>query len=250
MSHLKPFKKIERQRLSEQVAREIEEAIIAGTFAVHSQLPSEQQLANQFGVSRNVVREAFKFLQERGLIQILNGSGAYVSQPNTEATSNALGRYLRLIGADSSIDSLYEARRILEGSNARLAAQRADQPDLEQLEDCLVRMRQHAGSIDKWSEADLDFHLSVARATHNPLLSVLLEPLVDQLRGVIAEGYLVPGAVDRGLEAHIRILDSIKNREPEQAYEAIMDHLSDSEARVHQTHADLPLSPVDSTEKT
>src|SRR3954447_11094963 len=110
---MKTFNKISRKRLPDMVAGEIEEAIIDGTFAIGTQLPSEQQLATQFGVSRNVVREAFKFLKERGLIEILNGSGAYVSQPSSEATSNALGRYIRLLGAQSSIAALYEARRVL-----------------------------------------------------------------------------------------------------------------------------------------
>src|SRR4051794_16158591 len=204
---MKTFQKIERKRLPELVANQIEEAIIAGEYPVSSQLPSEQQLANQFGVSRNVVREAFKFLKERGLISIMNGSGAYVSRPSSEQTSSALGRYMRLLGAHDSIEMLYEARHLLEGANVRLAALRADANDLQTLSECLQRMREHAGSIERWSEADLDFHLAIAKATHNPFLAVLLEPFVDQLRGVIAEGYLVPGAVERGLQAHIKLFN-------------------------------------------
>jgi DNA-binding FadR family transcriptional regulator len=229
---MKVFKKVERRRLPELVASEIEEAIMEGTFGVGKQLPSEQDLANQFGVSRNVVREAFKFLKERGLITILNGSGAYVSQPSGEHTSSALGRYIRFIGARNSIAALYEVRRILEGWNARFAAQRADPDDLQTLADCLQRMEQHAGSVAKWSEADLEFHLAIAKATHNPFLSVLLEPLVDQLHDVIVEGYAVPGAVERGFEAHTKVLDCIQRRDADGAYEAIMEHLSDSETRV------------------
>lgn len=229
---MKTFQKIERKRLPELVANEIEEAIIAGEYPIESQLPSEQQLANQFGVSRNVVREAFKFLKERGLISIMNGSGAYVSQPSSEQTSSALGRYLRLLGAHDSIEMLYEARRLLEGANARLAAQRAEPADIETLFECLQRMREHGGSIERWSAADLDFHLAVAKATHNPFLAVLLEPFVDQLRGVIAEGYHVPGAVERGLQAHIRLLNFIQTKDADGAYQAIIEHLSDSESRV------------------
>ncbi|MEO8392318.1 MAG: FadR/GntR family transcriptional regulator [Chloroflexota bacterium] len=229
---MKTFQKIERKRLPELVANQIEEAIIAGEYAVGSQLPSEQQLANQFGVSRNVVREAFKFLKERGLISIMNGSGAYVSQPSSEQTSSALGRYMRLLGAHDSIEMLYEARRLLEGANVRLAAQRADADDLQTLSECLQRMQEHAGSIERWSAADLDFHLAIASATHNPFLAVLLEPFVDQLRGVIAEGYLVPGAVERGLQAHVKLLEYLQAKDADGAYEAIMEHISDSEARV------------------
>jgi DNA-binding FadR family transcriptional regulator len=230
------FRKLQRKPLPEVVAGEIEEAIILGTFVVGSQLPSEQQLADQFGVSRNVVREAFKFLKERGLIEIMNGSGAYVKRPSHAPTSDALGRYIRLLGAHEAVTDLYEARRILEGWNARLAAERADSHDLDYLSACLQRMKEHAGSIEKWSEADLDFHLGVAKATHNAFLRLLLEPLVDQLRGVIAEGYMVPGAVERGLEAHQNLYDLIKNRNVEGAYIAIIEHLSDSEKCIEANH--------------
>ncbi len=234
---MKPFQKIERKRLPELVADQIEEAIVDGSYPVDSQLPSEQQLANQFGVSRNVVREAFKFLKERGLIAILNGSGAYVSRPSAGPTSDALGRYIRLLGAHDSIEALYEARRLLEGANVRLAAERATDADIDILTDCLRRMTEGASAIERWSEADLDFHRAIANATHNPFLAVLLEPFVDQLRGVIAEGYLVPGAVERGLEAHIELLNFIKARDADGAFRAIMAHLSDSESRVE--NADL-----------
>lgn len=226
------FERIGKPRLSQSAARRLEEAIISGTFGMGARLPSEQTLANEFGISRNVVREAFKILQERGLIQIVSGRGAFVSRPNSEATADALGRYIRLSGVDSLVEAIYEARRTLEGENARLAAKRASPQDLENLFACLARMRDNEGSLERWSEADLDFHLMVAKATHNPFLSLLLEPLVGQLRSVIAEGYTVPGATQTGLGAHMRLYDCIKARDPEGAYRAIMDHLNDSERRV------------------
>lgn len=234
------FKKIERRRLSHGVAEQVEEAIIAGRFAIGSRLPSEQALADQFGVSRNVIREALKIVQERGLVRIVNGSGAYVAQPDSVMPREALGRYLRLVGVDSSYKSLYEARKILEGANARLAAERANQDNLKTLARCLEEMQAHVNSMDEWTEADLEFHRAVARATHNPFLSALLEPLVGQLHQVIAEGYLVPGAVEIGFKAHHRILQAIENRDAEAAYRRMMNHLHDSEQRVAMLLAKKP----------
>ena len=165
-------------------------------------------------------------------IEVLNGSGAYVAQPNTLATSNALSRYLRLLGATSSVKALYEVRKIIEGSNARLAAERADAEDLARMAVCLDQMQSNMDSIERWSAADFDFHRAVAQATHNPFLSAILQPLVDQLRGMIAEGYLVPGAVQTGLEAHRRLYGCIAGHDPEAALQAMLDHLQDSEMRV------------------
>ncbi len=228
------FKKLERKPLSEAIAQQIEQAIYDGTFAVGSQLPAEQQLASQFGVSRNVVREAFKHLKERGLIDIQNGMGAYVSQPTSNMTSSALGRYLRMQDHLDIITDLYEVRRLIEGESARMAALRATQDDLDHLLGCVERMERHAGNVNAWADADLDFHLSLATASGNSLFPVLLQPLVDHLREVIMEGYMEPGAAERGLEAHRKVYLCIKAQDTEGAHRTILEHLRDSERRVER----------------
>lgn len=226
------FSKVEQKRLPELIADQIEEAIFNKSFTIGAQLPSEQQLADQFGVSRNVVREAFKFLKERGLITIQNGSGAYVAEPSAEHTRSALGRYLRLMGSENTLSALFHVRRLLEGENARLAASHATEADLNTLEECLSRMRNHGGNIEKWSTADLDFHLAIAQATQNPYLAILLEPLMGHLHDVIADGYTMPGGTEQGMQAHIEIFQAIKAGDPERAYRAIIAHLTDSEQRL------------------
>jgi GntR family transcriptional repressor for pyruvate dehydrogenase complex len=225
------FAKVEQKPLSEVIADQIEDAIIRRTLAVGEQLPSEQQVADQFGVSRNVVREAFKFLKERGLITIQNGSGATIAEPSSEHTRSALGRYLRMRGAPDTLHHLFATRRLLEGENARLAAQFATEHDVASLEACLRRMREHAGSLEKWSSADLDFHLAIARASQNPFHVILLEPLVGYLYDVIAEPYNQPGATEHGLESHLEIFAAIKAHDPDRAFRAIIAHLDDSESR-------------------
>jgi DNA-binding FadR family transcriptional regulator len=219
------FEKIHRQPLSEVIAGTIEESILSGTFAIGTQMPSEPAMSKQFGVSRNVVREAYKILQERGLLDIRDGNGAFVAQPDTTLTKNALGRYIRLIGADSALDSIFESRIILEGSNARLAATRATPEEIEELATHLARMHENLEFSNRWTESDLDFHIAVAKATHNPFQLLLLEPLVDQLREIIWEGFMTPGAKLHGLEEHDKMFDCIKKCDPEGAYNAMIEHL-------------------------
>lgn len=227
-----PFKKVERQRLSQSVAGELEEAILAGRFEIGARLPSEQTLADQFGVSRNVIREALKMVQTHGLVNIVNGAGVFVAQPNPGTTGAALGRYLRLAGLDSSLGSLYETRKIIEGANARLAAERAHPDDLTALAKCLARMNSSIASMDQWTEADLDFHLGIAHAAHNPFLSMILEPLVGQLHDVIADGYRVPGAVETGSKGHQRIYKALVEHDADAAERAMLQHLEDSRNRI------------------
>jgi DNA-binding FadR family transcriptional regulator len=219
------FEKIRRQPLSERIAGKVEEEILSGNFSIGTQMPSEPTMAKQFGVSRNVVREAYKILQERGLLDIKDGNGAFVAQPDTNLTKNALGRYIRLIGVDSALESLYETRIILEGSNARFAALRATKEEIEDLALHLQRMHENIQFSDRWTEADLDFHIAVARASHNPFQVLLLEPLVDQLREVIWEGFMAPGATQNGLLEHEKMLECIQRGDAEGAYQAMIDHL-------------------------
>jgi GntR family transcriptional repressor for pyruvate dehydrogenase complex len=226
------FKKIPRARLYEIVAEEIEKAILEGQYEVGARLPSEQSLADQFEVSRNVVREALKVLQERNLVEVLDGSGAYVARPNPAATRNALGRYIRQIGANSAIDALYETRIALEGLNARLAAQRATPDQIDEMATTLERMQNNMDSSVRWTEADLDFHLTVAKATNNPFQLLLLDPLIGQMREVIADGFDQPGATQKGLAAHIRLLEYIRSHDPEGAYKTMVDHLLFSQATI------------------
>lgn len=232
------FGKIGKRRLSEIIAEKVEQGILEGKFKFGERLPSEQALADEFGVSRNVVREAFKILQERGLITVQDGAGAYVSQPSSETFNSAFGRYARLTGADSSLTNLYEARKALEATIARLAAERADEKDLEQLAQDLCRMTEHRDSVGDWTDADLDFHLTLATATHNPFFTLLLQPLIVLMRGVIAEGFLLPGSTDSGLAAHNALYECIAHRDPEGAAQAMQNHLSDSEARVRSSQAE------------
>jgi len=207
------------------VAQQLEETILSGAFARGSKLPSEQALADQFGVSRNVVREAFKILEERGLVQVIGGSGTFVCEPSAETTKDAFGRYIRFIGEDASSMPLLEARLILESATARLAAQRAEDADLAAMAEYLERMRQNMDCAEAWTEADLQLHLAVAKATHNPFLMVLLEPLVGQVRNMIAQETVAHGATHAAVKAHELLYDCIKRGDAEGAQQAMEDHL-------------------------
>ena len=234
------FGRMKRPRLSQLVADELEEAIISGIFELGSRLPSEEELAGQFEVSRNVVREALKILAERGLSESVSGSGTFVSVPDASAAVSALARYMRMTGAGSSARSLIEARRILEPANARLAATRASEQDLVDLGACIARMRQSADSIDDYAEADLEFHTALAQATHNEYLRILVEALGGQLRHEFVAAYLATQV--GGIDEHVGLYEAIRLGDAEHAHEMMMTHLDNVEAimaeAVSATHGD------------
>lgn len=226
--------KVDRRRLYQQVADDIERLILDGTFLPESRLPSEQELANRYGVSRNVIREALKSLKELGLVSIYTGSGTYVRRPTMKPVSEALNRFVRRNLTEYSIAHFYEVRRMIEPENAALAAQRATPAELDNITATLVQMEAHQDDLEAWSQADLEFHRAIAAATHNPLARSLIDALIDPLQVVIAAGHTNPYGTQAGLEAHRRITEVIRNKDQTSAYQAMLEHLIDSEKRVSQ----------------
>lgn len=225
---------VDRRRLYQQIADDIESQILDGTLPADTRLPGEHVLAEKYGVSRNVVREALKRLKEHGLVVIRTGSGTYVSLPTTKPISQALRRLLLHNLDNFSVSHFYEVRRMLEPQCASMAADRATPEDFENIVAALYQMEANQDDSAAWSDADLDFHLAVAKTAHNPLVLSILEPLTDSLRKVIAAGHMDPQGVQAGLEAHHSIVNAIREKNSEAAQKSMLEHLMDSQERVNK----------------
>jgi GntR family transcriptional repressor for pyruvate dehydrogenase complex len=130
---------VNRARLSEQVAEQIQSMIIQGKIKQGDRLPPERELAEQLGVSRTVIRESTKVLQERGLVKVLTGSGTYATRVESENVSQSIGLFVR--GKKHTFRDLLEIRKMLEIEVAGLAAERATEEDNLQLTACMQDMR-------------------------------------------------------------------------------------------------------------
>jgi DNA-binding FadR family transcriptional regulator len=224
---------LDRHTLFEQLAQVLETRIVSGELKPGHRMPSEGALATQYGVSRPVVREALAKLRERGLIETLNGNGTFVRHPNDDDLHEVILRHLRLIGPyHDAVRDLYEARIAVEVMTAQLAATRATDEQLLEIEGHLDRMRANEDAEKDWVSADLAFHEAMAEASHNPFLVMLLKPLILLIEDTIRAGHRSPEAVAGGLSAHARILDALKLHKPDAAAVAIREHLCDSERPV------------------
>lgn len=233
--------KIKRERLYDQVVRQIQESIINGGLKPGDKLPAERQLAEQLGISRIVIREAMKTLEERGLVKVMSGSGTYVSQADPQMISQSIG--LLVHQSTSSFDHLNEVRRMLEIEIAGLAAERATAEDIEALDDALHEMEiviadlsEHPERFEDYVEVDLAFHNTLAKATQNPLLLVLLEPISDLLLELRRVASSAPGALEDAVTGHRRILDQVRARNVSGSREAMRAHLE--KARERASRAD------------
>ena len=212
---------LKRRLLFESVAEKLESLILNGELKPGEKLPSEHELARQFGVSRNVVREGLRGLIEQGLVTVRPGDGVYVQTPDQSVVVDAFLRYMQLNRAENWVDELYEVRRLLEPEIAALAAQRATPEDISALEDALERMRINQDDPQEWAQAEWDFHSALARASHNSLLLILLKPLHRQLLRTFAEGWYHSKPFESRLRFHAEIINPVRTRDPQAAREAV-----------------------------
>ena len=168
------------RRLSAQAADQIAQMIIDHQLEEGDRLPSERRLAESLGVSRTVVREAIRLLEARRLVEVRTGSGAVVRGPGPAPVTESITMLLESADAEASFEDVQAVRGVLEVATATLAAKKATEEDLDQIEEALARMI-HAGTVKEQITADYDFHLNIARATHNKVFVLLLQALNDIL---------------------------------------------------------------------
>jgi len=212
---------------AETIARRIEERVL-GELEPGATLPSESDIAAEFGVSRLTVREAVKSLQARGLVDIRRGRRPVVAQPNARPVGDFFAATIRR--DPRHLLDLLEVRRALEVDIAMLAAIRAGRAAIGAAEAALDEMRRVCDDPDRVHAADVRFHESLAAATGNRLLAFLMEAMEEplhasrlaSLRGHLARGGTVADVIDQ----HARILDRVRAGDAAGAGAAMREHLS------------------------
>jgi len=214
--------------LTDQAVELLESLILDQALPPGALLPSQGALAEQFGVSRLVIREATRTLEARGLLQTAQGKRLVVAALSPAALSHLLDLAIRR-GSDALLD-LIDVRLAIEVHAARLAAERSTDDDLEGLEAAIVAMeRLPTGDPGPLVRVDLDFHFGLVRAARNNLLRLLVEALAEPLRASRIQSFR--GLRNRGLgvdfvvAAHRAILDALRARDPEGAAQAMSEHL-------------------------
>lgn len=226
---------LNRVNLYEQVADNLEQMILNSEdsqWGEGEQLPPEQELADQFGVSRNVVREAIKLLKERGLAEPRNGVGVYITRPDSQKLSALMYRFVLMNNIDA--DSIYDTRILLEGHNARLAASRGTQEDLEKMRALLAKMEDRTISVNERRETDYLFHVAIAEAAGNPINIFLTTAMKDVFIAMIEKGIFNVGGIDDACRRHQRIMRALEAHDGDEAEAAMRDHLTFSHKQVER----------------
>lgn len=216
-----PLQAVEPRRLYRQIADQIAQLIASGEFLPGARLPAERELATSLGVSRASVREAIISLEMGGLVEVRVGSGIFVTTPATAPPSAG--------DAGPGPFELLQARKLIEGEIAAMAAAMAGPPDLDHLRQCIERMQAHIDDFGVREASDREFHLGIARATGNGSLELAVEGLWQQraeLWGRLQQHFHTPDLARRTIRDHVAILEAIAARDPDAARAAMHRHLS------------------------
>jgi GntR family transcriptional regulator, transcriptional repressor for pyruvate dehydrogenase complex len=217
-------RRIERASAPDAVREQILELIHSGQLEVGAKLPSEQELARSFGVSRPVVREGLGQLRSIGVIESRSGSGSFVK------SARIAPQGLLLAGGYSS-DELHEIRSEIEVPGAALAAARRTEEQLSLLTEIVERHR-HQPDAKDWVADDLAFHVTLAEASRNSLRV----RFVTELRELQSELSLTMARIKGGLgapvEEHAAIVEAVRRRDEDGAAAAMLAHLEGIRSRL------------------
>ncbi len=224
------FTPIQPVRASTDVITQIRGAIMSGRFRKGDRLPTEREMARQFGVSRVTVRDALRALEAGGLIEIRVGGqgGPYVKEPDPALLAENLRTHLHMQG--TTFAELAEARLALETTAARLAAERATEEDLAEMRAAIEEPR-FAGTAIR----SVGFHTALVRAAHNSALLTMF--LAAQ--SLLAEAFdtLHASQPDMALVArrvHTELYEAIARCDGDTAIRLMRDHLYDFAARAER----------------
>jgi GntR family hexuronate regulon transcriptional repressor len=209
------------QKLYQQIARQIAAAIAGGRYASGEKLPSERELADDFGVSRPTIRDAMIALEFQGLVEARQGSGVYVSAAPQNPED--------AVESEVSALELTEARRLFEGEACALAAAIVTDEQLALLDRLATDMAgdNAAEEIERFEQ---EFHLAIARATGNAAIVAGVEDLwMLRQQSPRCAATLRRARVDRGgdfVDQHRKIVAALRERDPKAARQAIHGHLA------------------------
>jgi GntR family transcriptional regulator, transcriptional repressor for pyruvate dehydrogenase complex len=221
------FEPIKTQTVRIQVVEQIARMIKEGRLKPGDQLPSERVIAEQMGISRPTVREAFAALEVAGLVETRIGQGTFVKPGDVESLKYR-AEYL-FVEERSPFETL-ETRKILESQAAALSAERATVEDLSDLKAALDILTATATSQNEWNEeADKDFHVAIAKASGNSVLYDLFKVLLDMSQHRVWSkmkeiGRQTTGSLENDVAQHRMIYEAIRDKDPRKARQLVWDH--------------------------
>jgi GntR family transcriptional regulator, transcriptional repressor for pyruvate dehydrogenase complex len=221
------YKRIKPRKIYEEVAEALIDMIKAGQLKSGDKLDSVQQLAENFQVGRSAVREALSALRAMGLVEMHQGEGTYIREFDSKMLS--LPVYIAALMKKDDVKNLLEVRRILEVGAVEAAALRRTDEQLIEIKVALDQMEK-ASDEELGEEADLRFHMAIAKASQNELLIGLMNNVSEMMVTTMRETrrlwlYSKKSTLDRLFQEHQNIYKAIEEKDGLKAQRLLLDHL-------------------------
>lgn len=221
------FSQISSPRRSQLIEEQIKASISKGHFHIAERLPSERDLAESFGTSRAVVREALRSLETAGLLTIKTGvqGGAFVTKVKKEPLLDSIGNMI--LTKQVSHKEIAQARLFIEPSLAAEAAKKVTAAHLEKLKDSIRALNEGFQSNDAYVEhnPEPNLHKTIAEITGNRMLIILMEVLMEINMKRLSHIKLDQRTQNQIATDHKRIIEAIKKNDPEKASEYMKEHI-------------------------
>jgi DNA-binding FadR family transcriptional regulator len=221
--------KLNRATLAEQVAEALIDRIEVNGLKPGDPLPSINRLADEFGVSKPIIREALRTLEGRELIVTSNGRAPIV-KPISGDTLRLFFERAVIIDAESMIE-LLEIRRGLEIQSVTLAARKRTEHEVAEMRSVVMEMREHLYDPNEYTELDIKLHFLIASASRNMLMLYLIQSIRDVLRSTIKEGLrsrFSEAQIRRVQELHEAVVDAVTAQDAATAGSAMAAHFDDA----------------------
>ena len=227
------LKPIKRQKVWQQVEKQIKDLIINNKLKIGDKLPSEKELAEKLKVGRRSVREALHSLQKMGMIQIVQGKGSFLTAAKVDTYLETLATSisLKLLEEKDTLWELMEVRKILEAEVAFLSAERSSSQDLRLMRLSLNRQEEgiRRKNLELFNKGDLDFHNAIFRGCKNSILESIYSNLSTLMLDSRILTNKIPGVPEKSLKDHMNIYLAIKAKDPKKARNFMINHIRETE---------------------
>jgi len=223
--------KVQSMDKVEQAVAALQKFIIEGGLKPGTEMPSENEMANQIGVSKFSLREALRVVQSQGLVEISQGRRTKVADVSMKPAAGIMNLIMRR--SQHLLLELTEARQSLEGNIVRFATLRATDEHIKAMEQAIEDLETHRDDIEFCVNKDIEFHDILVQSTNNRVFKFMLDSLVELSRESRLNTMRFSG-IDKPIVEHRAILEAIKAREPEQAVKAMYAHLQTAESNLKE----------------
>lgn len=215
------FSTVSRKPLVDEVVKQLQSKISSGDIKPGDKIPTEPELMELFNVGRSTIREAVRVLVHAGLLEKKQGFGTYLKY--TDSIQEPLDNRLRR----ADILEVYEVRQMMELEIAKLAAMRRDEDDLRIIKEHLDTRNKALdhNDIENYIASDIQFHIAVAIATKNSVVIDLYKSFSLIIHETLITIFANPKKHDPQTTAHIKLYESIRDRDAEAAVASVTSYL-------------------------